>query len=492
MNGANYLVPVDARLASAAAVARETIALDSVLAATSRARTRIVILDACRNNPFARTMRDAQRANVRSGGLAAVSTGAGLLVAYAAAAGDVAADGEKDDRNSPYTAALLQQLRAPGVEVRVMFGNVGGAVSDVTGADQQPFIYTSLTGEHYLAGRAPVPATIATDSSLRQQETVFWESIRASTNPADFEAYLDEFPTGVFARLARNRLAALPPRRPRPPALAATDPAPPTTPVPASDPVPAAVNYFALDVAEVRAMAERGDAGAQYYLGRAYDFGNSRLDVEEDDTEAVRWYRLAADQGHADAQYSLGSAHQFGRGVRQDDAEAVRWWRLAADQGHADAQYSLGSAHAFGRGVGQDDAEAVRWWRLAADQGHAGAQDELGFLHEHGYRGVGQDDAEAVRWYRLAAEQGDGTAQVDLGDMYRDGRGVRQDDAEAVRLYRLVADRGLSFAQFSLGFMYENGRGVPRDQAEAVRLYRLAAEQGYDDARQALNRLGLD
>ena len=222
MNGANYLVPVDARLASAAAVERETIALDSVLAATSGARTRIVILDACRNNPFARTMRGAQRANVRSGGLAAVSTGAGLLVAYAAAAGDVAADGEEDDRNSPYTAVLLQHLRSPGVEVRVMLGNVGGAVSDATGADQQPFVYTSLTGEHYLAGRVPAPAADTADS-LRRQETVFWESIRESTNPADFEAYLNQFSTGVFAQLARNRLTELPavagatdPSRPRP------------------------------------------------------------------------------------------------------------------------------------------------------------------------------------------------------------------------------------------------------------------------------------
>ena len=218
MNGTNYLVPVDARLATAAAVERETIALDSVLAAAAGARTRIVILDACRNNPFARAMRGVVRANVRSGGLAAVSTGAGLLVAYAAAAGEVAADGQ-DSRNSPYTAALLEHLRSPGIEVRVMFGNVGGAVSASTRADQQPFVYTSLTGEHYLASRATQPV-VANDSSLRRQETVFWESIRESTNPADFAAYKRRFPGGVFEELANNRIAALtaadPPRRPRP------------------------------------------------------------------------------------------------------------------------------------------------------------------------------------------------------------------------------------------------------------------------------------
>ena len=86
MNGVNYLVPVDAQLKSAAAVPLETVALDSVMTATEGARTRIVIVDACRNNPFVRSMRGATRSNVRAGGLAVVRTGEGLLVAYAAAA----------------------------------------------------------------------------------------------------------------------------------------------------------------------------------------------------------------------------------------------------------------------------------------------------------------------------------------------------------------------------------------------------------------------
>ena len=316
MNGANYLVPVDARLATAAAVARETIALDSVLAATFGARTRIVILDACRNNPFARTMRGAQRANVRSGGLAAVSTGAGLLVAYAAAAGDVAGDGE-DSRNSPYTAALLEQLRSPGVEVRVMLGNVGGAVSASTGADQQPFVYTSLTGEHYLVGRGTQPVAVANDSSLRQQETVFWQSVRESTNPADFEAYKRRFPGGVFEELADNRLAALtatdPPRRPRP-SVPAPDPVPAPTPVAEPVPAPAAA---AARVSRYQQRAEQGEAFAQNRLGYMYLRGDG---VSQDFQEAVRWFRRSAEQGNAAGQYSLGRMYRAGDGVPQDTA----------------------------------------------------------------------------------------------------------------------------------------------------------------------------
>ena len=239
MNGANYLIPVDARLASASAVPLETIPLDSVLGAMANARTRIVILDACRNNPFARSMRGATRANVRSGGLAAVASGEGLLVAYAAAAGDVAADGDGSE-NSPYTTALLEHLERPGVDVRIMLGDVGAAVMARTG-DQQPFISASLSGEHhlnplvgehYLSGSGGGGVTDGPPDPVRaQQETVFWQSAANSTDAADFEAYLERWPNGVYASLARNRLAALRaptpnPSRPDPSATARPDPDP--------------------------------------------------------------------------------------------------------------------------------------------------------------------------------------------------------------------------------------------------------------------------
>lgn len=217
MNGANYLVPVDARLVTAGAVARETVSLNSVLDATLGARTRIVILDACRNNPFARSMRGATRANVRSGGLAAVSTGEGLLVAYAAAAGAVAADGK--GRNSPYTSALLAHVSTPGVDVRVMLGDVGGAVRAATG-DQQPFIYASLTGQHYLAG-APLAGAerpgienaassgFSDAAAVLQQETEFWRSVQDIDSVEAYLSYESAYPGGRFAVLSRLRRSGL-------------------------------------------------------------------------------------------------------------------------------------------------------------------------------------------------------------------------------------------------------------------------------------------
>ena len=94
--------------------------------------------------------------------------------------------------------------------------------------------------------------------------------------------------------------------------------------------------------------------------------------------------RAPAEQGDAEAQFNLGVRYDNGRGVRQDDSEAVRWYRLAADQGHAVAQFNLGVMYANGRGVPQDDTEAVLWYRLAADRGDADAQNNLGVMYQTG------------------------------------------------------------------------------------------------------------
>ena len=116
---------------------------------------------------------------------------------------------------------------------------------------------------------------------------------------------------------------------------------------------------------ELRALAEQGDADAQFNLGVMYANGRG---VPEDDTEAVRWYRLAADQGNAAAQVNLGIRYDIGEGVPQDYAEAVRWYRLAANQRHARAQLNLGVKYRNGEGTPQDYVQAHMWFNLAASR----------------------------------------------------------------------------------------------------------------------------
>jgi TPR repeat protein len=256
--------------------------------------------------------------------------------------------------------------------------------------------------------------------------------------------------------------------------------------------------------------AEQGEAGAQFNLGRMYDHGKG---VQQDDIEAVKWYRKAAEQGEVLAQFSLGQMYKNGKGVRQDDTEAAKWYRKAAEQGfalaqfglaemynwghgvqqdyaeavkgNAKAQYNLGCMYDFGKGVQQDDTEAAKWYRKAAEQGHADAQYNLGCMYANG-QGIQQDYAEAAKWFRKAAEQEDAKAQYNLGTMYYSGKGVQQDDTEAVKWYRKSAEQGCAYAQFNLAVMYALGDGVQQDYAEAVKWYRKAAEQGNAEAQHNL------
>ena len=226
----NFLVPVDARLLSDADVEFETVPLDLLMRAVERTRgLRLIILDACRDNPFAAAMQRSAATRSIGRGLARVEPSGETLVAYAAKEGTVAADGE--GRNSPYTAALLAHLEEPGLRVDLMFRKVRDAVLASTGGRQEPFIYSSLSGKDtYLAAlpkpaqasTAPDPADAAADATPpsdgltsehlatkrleAEQELLFWESVKDGQYPDELRAYLDRYPEGAYAVLARSRL----------------------------------------------------------------------------------------------------------------------------------------------------------------------------------------------------------------------------------------------------------------------------------------------
>ncbi len=161
INGENWLIPVDAELKRDTDAANEAISLQSVMMQVSSTTSLgLVILDACRNNPFAIKMNRslAVRAAV-SGGLGRIEPVGNVLVAYAARDGTTALDG--GGRNSPFTAALLRNIETPGVEVTFVFRNVRDDVMEATRNEQQPFVYGSLSRKAiYLAGLpSPGPAS---------------------------------------------------------------------------------------------------------------------------------------------------------------------------------------------------------------------------------------------------------------------------------------------------------------------------------------------
>ena len=147
VDGGNYLIPVDARLERDTDIYDEGLSLDRILIAIEPAKKlRLVILDACRDNPFARTMKRTVASRAIGQGLAKVEpTSPNVLIAYSAKAGSTAADG--DGKNSPFTSALSHHLTKPGLDVRRAFGFVRDEVLKTTGNKQEPFVYGSLGGE---------------------------------------------------------------------------------------------------------------------------------------------------------------------------------------------------------------------------------------------------------------------------------------------------------------------------------------------------------
>ena len=216
----NFLVPVDARLASDQDVEFETVPLDLVMRALDGAsELRLVILDACRDNPFAAKMQRSGATRSIGRGLARLEPSEQTLVAYSAEAGTVASDG--DGRNSPYTEALLRHIEEPGLELDLMFRHVRDSVLSSTGGSQRPFTYGSLSSQGvYLTGRPAVESTVVsgqsgssggvpTEPNSGSFELAFWDSIKNSKDPADFQAYLTQFPSGTFTALARNNIERL-------------------------------------------------------------------------------------------------------------------------------------------------------------------------------------------------------------------------------------------------------------------------------------------
>jgi hypothetical protein len=206
----NFLVPIDARLASENDLPFEAVDLTLVLSLMERRpRINLVFLDACRDNPLAQNLArsmGASRSTAVSRGLAIAESGIGTLLVYATQPGNIALDG--DGAHSPFTQGLLDYIATPEIEVRQMLSRVRSAVLQATGGKQVPWDHSSLTGDFFFVPRglavAPTPEAPAAD-----RELAFWAAVKDSRDPADFQAYLDQYPSGTFAALARNRLAAL-------------------------------------------------------------------------------------------------------------------------------------------------------------------------------------------------------------------------------------------------------------------------------------------
>lgn len=422
IRGRNFLIPVGANIEHEDEVPYQAVDAQAVLDKMESAGngTNLVILDACRNNPFARSFRSVRQ------GLAQMDAPVGTLVAFSTAPGAVASDGTGS--NGLYTAHLLTAMRTPGLKVEDVFKQVRGAVRRESGGRQTPWEATSLEGDFYFVPLAPAapaapPAAPAIDVDAALDDAL-WQAVRGSTRSAEIHAYLHRFPNGRHARDARQRLADL-----VAPAAAAA-PAGPATPALASATAPAAVASLApaaaVDAERLLQPLPTGDQERLAEQQRARDL------VEE----LVRWGDAGTDRRPAQPRRN---AH--------GSAEGDRFRYLKTDL----------------RGRGATDTYLWRVDRIEPD-GSLWVNDGAQRLDPRGQR-VGGNDEHSGAWL-------DWAPALPLAELAARGPGAAQAVAVSVRS-RDANDRRLEFTLSGVattrGDFVKPPRGVS-DLLAAVRI----------------------
>lgn len=200
LNWRNFLVPVDARIRNPGEIAAQAVDVGLLLEQLERARNplNVVILDACRNNPFGPDFRTADR------GLSQLDAPPGTLLAFATAPGNTAEDGEGS--NGLYTGHLLKEMRIPGTRIEDIFKRVRLAVRRQSEGAQIPWESTSLEDDFFLLPQPRPSLPEAAQLQQFRQELEVWLRIRETATPEPLEAYLRQHPSGKFAELAQFRL----------------------------------------------------------------------------------------------------------------------------------------------------------------------------------------------------------------------------------------------------------------------------------------------
>jgi hypothetical protein len=211
VNGVNYLIPVDAKIEEEDEIEFEAIDSNLVLKKMNSAGNRLnmVFLDACRNNPFARSFRSTSK------GLAPMDAPRGTLVSFATAPGKTAADGT--GRNGLFTSKLLDYIKMPNLELTQMMKRVRAEVRQESMNKQVPWGVSSMEGDFFFNIQKTTPMIAQTsgqkDNNILpvnlNEEEILWKTIENSKFPEDFEIYLENYPEGRFATVAKIKIMRL-------------------------------------------------------------------------------------------------------------------------------------------------------------------------------------------------------------------------------------------------------------------------------------------
>jgi len=327
VGGQNYLIPVDAALETPSDLSFETVEVNKLIDNLDDPnRANIIILDACRDNPLARSFRRKSGAtrSVGSGLAAYSSVGTGMLVALATAPGQVALDGEGD--NSPFTTGLLKHLRTPGLEVRQMLTRVRRDVLLSTGNEQQPWDNSSLLGDVFLAG-GPQVALLDNNSTADKDSGALTAKQIEQQRQALREA--EELRKAAAEELAKARQASEELAKARKEAEAEIEKQRSAALIPRNDPVEKAVPQNSRD----RFAAVAISASDMRWWGAGYNYGTQQ-DAEQralqecaknaNDCKVVQWVRNAC-LSLATGTNAYG--HSWNEQIKAAEKDSVNWCR---------------------------------------------------------------------------------------------------------------------------------------------------------------------
>jgi uncharacterized caspase-like protein len=205
VDGTNYLIPVDAVLERDIDIFDEALSLERVLVSVEPARQmRLVILDACRDNPFSRSMKRTVASRAIGRGLARIeTTSPNTLIAFAAKAGSTASDG--DGKSSPFTSALVRHITKPGLDLRKALGYVRDDVLKSTGNRQEPYVYGSLGGDDFplVPGKSTANGPQADPQTAVRRD--YELALQLATRDG-WDAFLSQYTDGFYANLAKGQL----------------------------------------------------------------------------------------------------------------------------------------------------------------------------------------------------------------------------------------------------------------------------------------------
>lgn len=528
IGGRNYLLPVSVAPQSVEELIAQSIdaQLFVDIMANSGAKLNIVLLDACRNNPFgeiteAETETIASRAislgasreevsrgleqlsQSSRGGLAEMSAGdTETVISFATAPGSVAYDGE--GRHSPYTQAIADNISEPGLEIIDLFRRIRGHVRETTAGEQITWTTSTLESRFYFIPlvddlrSATTGMSIASDTlgglpPRRIIDRTFWRSIRDSDRAEAFASYVRTMPNGAFIEDAKEKLRQL---GGDPDAILVSDTTIPdlaprrseTVQDGARDDIVSLLDsdqvQIPIGVGQKPLGSERDENGWIYVespsrLGVVTEGGGTPLQGG-----TVHWLPQDSELVYTPQVGSNGGRDSFRSIALRDEGDTapieaqldvyVDACDILAGNPYDSQRVTAGTRQFI---IDRNFDAAIEVCEIAV----ANYPNVVRFWAQlaRAYRSAGDYD-KAIEWQQKAVDADYASAMVYLGQMHLDAQAVPRDYARAKELFEIAAERGETAAYTALAWIYRAGVGVPQDYVQALDFYRQGADLGND------------